>query len=385
MSWKRKVRVGSFALGVLLMVGMLVGARLLSPGSGGGGSADGSKAAPPPQKNGTGPIVHGVVDSDPSPVAHGLAPVLPSGGLVTKVFVKEDQQVKEGDELYAFDTTILEAERRIAQQNVAVVQAKVHSAQAAADNHQTQIDIQKVAIESAQLVVKTTQEALTTIEYQTRRKAKASHGPDTPEERIAQEVNNDPDVLRSRIDLQKAQQTVKVEQAKLAGLEKADVQAQVAEARAAVELAKANLQKAEDAVKQCTVRAKVSGTVERVTVSPGDTIGLGTRTPAVILIPNGRRIVRAEVEPEFAAKVGKALEGKANKELTIYDNTDPTLTYRGHVQAMGGSFLTKRSAGESLAPSDTRVLEVRIVVDDPAPTGKPPLLVGQKVKVNFGE
>jgi hypothetical protein len=31
------------------------------------------------------------------------------------------------------------------------------------------------------------------------------------------------------------------------------------------------------------------------------------------------------------------------------------------------------------------VLEVVITVTDPAPAGKPPLRVGQKVRVNFGQ
>ena len=40
--------------------------------------------------------------------------------------------------------------------------------------------------------------------------------------------------------------------------------------------------------------------------------------------------------------------------------------------------------GGGLLVNDTRVLEARVVVTDPNPTGKHPLRVGQKVRVNFG-
>ena len=53
----RRLRLAFFALGVLLVVGMLLGAGLLSPGSGGGGDPTQKTAAPANGKNGTGPVV----------------------------------------------------------------------------------------------------------------------------------------------------------------------------------------------------------------------------------------------------------------------------------------------------------------------------------------
>ena len=73
------------------------------------------------------------------------------------------------------------------------------------------------------------------------------------------------------------------------------------------------------------------------------------------------------------------------KKVTIYDNTDPKLTYEGTVERIGDAFLPKRRGGDALIPSDTLVLEALVIVSDPAPPGKPPLRVGQKVRVNFGQ
>src|SRR5262245_1045601 len=117
MNWLRKqVRPLLFVLGVLLVGGSVAGARLLTAG---GGGTDNS-AKPTNGKEGSGPVVIGYVDSDPSPIGYGLAPVLQSGEIV-KVFVEPGREVRVrdyhlfggklaiGDPLYKFNTRILEA------------------------------------------------------------------------------------------------------------------------------------------------------------------------------------------------------------------------------------------------------------------------------------
>jgi len=94
------------------------------------------------------------------------------------------------------------------------------------------------------------------------------------------------------------------------------------------------------------------------------------------------RIVRAEIEAEFAHRVGKEIEGK---EVVVFDNTDPRLTYRGKVRTIGGTFLPKRGPSDSLLTGTTSVLEAVIEITDPSPTGKPPLRVGQRVRVGLGQ
>ena len=131
------------------------------------------------------------------------------------------------------------------------------------------------------------------------------------------------------------------EESKVAALEAADLQVHVHEAEAGVKQAQEEVNKAQLAIDLCTVRAKSAGTIERVTIGQGTTLGIGTRDPALWLIPAGTRIVRAEVEADFAHRVGKDIEGK---EVTVFDNTDPRLTYKGTVRTVGGTFLPKRSA-----------------------------------------
>jgi multidrug resistance efflux pump len=189
-------------------------------------------------------------------------------------------------------------------------------------------------------------------------------------------------VLKAYADYVVAFRDVAFKEKELAALETADPQVFVREAEAGVKQAEAAEHKAQTAIDLCTVKAKSAGTIERVTIGEGSTLGISTREPALWLIPAGSRIVRAEVEAEFAHRVGKDLEGK---EVLVFDNSDPRLVYHGKVRYIGGTFLPKRSAGDSLLGNDTRVLEAVVEIADPAPAGKPPLRVGQRVRVGLGQ
>jgi hypothetical protein len=118
-----------------------------------------------------------------------------------------------------------------------------------------------------------------------------------------------------------------------------------------------------------------------VKISEGTTLGVGTRDPALWLVPGGSRIVRAEVEAEFAHRVTNDL---LDKEVVIKDHTDQSLTYRGKVVRIGDTFMPKHSP-EGILGNDTRVLPVEIEVLDAKPKGKPPLRVGQRVRVQLGQ
>jgi multidrug resistance efflux pump len=168
----------------------------------------------------------------------------------------------------------------------------------------------------------------------------------------------------------------------LSAVEASDPQVYVREAEAGVKQAEELQRKAQLAIDLCTIKAKSAGTIERVTIGPGSTLGIGTREPALWLIPSGKRIVRAEIEAEFAHKVGKELEGK---DVMIFDNTDSRLSYRGKVRTISGTFLPKRAPSDSLLTGSTSVLEAVIEIADPAPPKIPPLRVGQRVRVGMGQ
>lgn len=378
MSWVRRVRPALFVLGAVLAVGSLLGARALTHASGKGNGEQSKTANPAPTAKLSGPIVMGTVDSEPSPVPYLLPPVLQSG-TVTQVFVRGGQEVKIDDPLYVFDTSIQQADLESAKAAVATARTAVEKAKEEAKQHATKIDIAKQWVATLEEKKRLEGNHYNLVESALKTSYKTQNYPeDTWPKRLA----DDPNMYKASVDYSTASSELAMRKAELNGLIVVDPQVHVRLAEANVTQAQKAEIKAQIAVDLCTMRAKSAGTIERVTIGPGTTLGISTRDYALWLIPAGTRIVRAEIEAEFAHRVGKDIEGK---EVVVFDNTDPSLTYKGKVRTIGGTFLPKRSAGDSLLNNETRVLEAVIEIADPAPAKKPPLRVGQRVRVGLGQ
>ena len=361
---------------------------MLTHGAGGGTAEPAKPPGPTNGKDGSGPVVLGTVDSNPSPIGFFLPPVLQSGQIV-KMFVEPGQEVKlreyrlfggkmvVGDPLYKFNTQMLEEKLRNAQLGVEVAIANVRKTKELLNQHTTGIETQKFKRDVATDKVNRTLELYRLYERNVRKL-----NVQETEDRIKVLLANDHEFYKIETAWRTAVLELRAENIALAAMEKIDASVGVAIAEAQVRQCEGLVDEARTAIELCTIRTQVPGTIERVNVSPGDTIGISARTPAVILVPAGPRIVRAEIEADFAHRVGR---DKIGKEVTIYDNTDPKITYKGKVERIGDTFLFKRSNGDSMVPSDTRVIEATIVVENSSPAGMPPLRVGQKVRVNLGQ
>ena len=376
----RRLRPVFYLLGVALVIGSLVGARELT----GNGQAADPKTANPGVKAG-GLIVLGTVDSNPSKVSYGLPPMLPSG-TISAVFVKEGQEVKKGDKakgipgdkLYEFDSAIQKHDLELAK--IAVLQAKNELAKAseAKKQHDAKVAIMKQAVALATDKMKWHEDLYKLVKGNLEQGYKAQ-GKAEAEWPALMAINEQ--LYKANVDWNVAAQELKLKQRELAALETVDTQLLVKQAEIGIKQTQEVQEKAQTAVDKCTVWAQSDGTVEQLKISEGTTLGISSRDPALWLIPGGKRIVRAEVEAEFAHRVTNDLEGK---EVTITDHTDPKLTYKGIVKRIPETFLPKRS-NEGLLGNDTQVLEVPIEVIDATPAGKPPLRVGQRVRVNLGQ
>ncbi|QJW94345.1 HlyD family secretion protein [Frigoriglobus tundricola] len=374
MTWLRKTRSVLIALALAVGIGCLIGARELTHG--------GSNAAAAPIDAGPraagGPVVLGLVDTDPAPVNYGLPPVLQSG-TVAEVFVKEGDEVKAGQKLYQFDDTIQRSDVKRAEAAVAYAETKVKEAETGRVQHAESLKVAQAMVDGGKQRVEVTAEGyrLASTRLETLFKAEGIKEADWPARK-----NGDPTLFQAKAEWIAATNELTIANAKHEQLKTVDPEIKVKESQAAVEQAKAELAKAQKVVDLCVVKAKMPGTIEQISISPGTTLGISTRTPALWLIPAGSWVVRAEVEAEFAHRVGPDLKGKT---VTITDHTDPKLTYSGVVRRIPRIFLLKRSNAENFLGGDTRVLEVVIEVSDPAPAGKPPLAIGQRVRVNLGQ
>ena len=172
------------------------------------------------------------------------------------------------------------------------------------------------------------------------------------------------------------EEAVKIEEAKLSALEKADTPPlDLSSAEEQVKAKQGDVDKAEFALRQCTITAPSKGTVLRVAVSEGDVLGPTPREPAVVFCPDKPRIIRAEVEQEFA---GRLFLGQT--ALVRDDSTNSTV-YRGKVTRLSDWFSHRRSMlQEPMQFNDVRTLECIITLD---PGEEAPLRIGQRVRVTL--
>lgn len=375
-----KVRTLLVAAGGVALVGSLLGARLLGPGGGGGTESTGKAPPGPAPKDATGTVVLGTADSDPPPARYGLPPVLQAGQVV-EVFVTQGEEVKAGAKLYRFSAPLLEAKVSEAEKALGVARAKLAEAQGAAEAHPAAVAVQAQAVKAAETKVELTKKARLVGHYQATEKYKNT----TPDPKKQQELlENDPDLYNLYVKFAEAELERDVARAKFEAVKTAEekhLARVVAVADAEVKRYEAAVADARALVESCTVTARQDGTVERISINRGDSMGIGSQAPALILIPAGPRVVRAEVEAEFASKIGP---NQIGRQVIVHDFTDPKVTFKGVVRGpLGGSFLPRRANEGALVQNETRVLEVVIEVPEPNPPGKPPLRVGQRVRVIF--
>ncbi len=148
----------------------------------------------------------------------------------------------------------------------------------------------------------------------------------------------------------------------------------VNKANAAVNAREAELEQAKLGVEECEVKAPAKGTILRVLTTKGEVFGPHSRQPAMIFCPSGPRVIRAEVEQEFANRV------KVGQNAVVQDHTGGPGTWTGKVSRVADAFTQKRSSlPEMLQLNEIRTLECVIQLNP----DQPPLRIGQRMRVTI--
>jgi len=380
---RNRLRAIPWVIAICLLAVSLVGAnRLITPADGTGTAGGGAAPKKPTGPVTGGVVVLGTVDSDPPPVQVG-PPALGAASLVTKVFVVEGQDVKPGTPLVQFDDSIYQAKLKQAQAGLAAAKDDQVKAEAQKQIHAVQIGAQKIAIKSADQDVKDAEAALQTGREQFERilaaeKNFSTQQPLTEGEKQTRRKEN-LDLIKGEISVNQLKAKAEAEKKKLEGMLLAPVEADIRQAAQKVATMQGTVEEAQAAINACLRKSDIEGIIEQISVGSGMTLGPAVRTPVLWIVPTGPRVVRAEVEAEFAYKIAN----KTDSRVTIYDHNNFALTYDGTVRRIGTSFLPKRGAADTLSVNSTKVLECLIDVIDATPQGKPPLRVGQPVRVSF--
>ncbi len=164
------------------------------------------------------------------------------------------------------------------------------------------------------------------------------------------------------------------EEAKLRLLELDDPTIGVRRAENAVTAKEAQLRKAQLGLRECTVWAPVKGRVERVQVSVGEALGPNPQAPALMFAADGPRIIRTEVEQEWAAHVA------LGQSASVQDFSGNGPAWHGRVIRLSDWYTHRRSIlMEPLQFNDVRTLECIVALDP----GQPPPRIGQRVRVTL--
>jgi multidrug efflux pump subunit AcrA (membrane-fusion protein) len=282
-------------------------------------------------------------------------------GKIHKLRTFEDGQleghpVEAGTELLWMDDTVQKAQVEMAKAAVEDAELQVRQAKMLKAQHASQRSAQARAVEAK----KGEQKAAEAKAKLARRMADSKNLP--PEDADAAEG------LAAA-----AAQAVKAEEDKLAALDALDPDVAVARAEADLKGKQAQLRKAQYALDECVVRAPARGEVLRCNVSEGETLGPNPPQPALIFCPKGKRVVRTEVEQEFAPYVF------IGQKAVIEDDTRTSPKYHGKVTHISNWFAHRRSMLlEPLQFNDVRTLECLVEVDE-----KAPFRIGQRLRVTL--
>jgi multidrug resistance efflux pump len=174
------------------------------------------------------------------------------------------------------------------------------------------------------------------------------------------EINqaNSEDVAAAAYQVKETEALETAEQRKLAELRLTDPNLEIQAAKTNVAVMTARLQQAEDALEDCQVKAPQDGTVLRILAGRGDVVGGSGKSGVILFAAAGPRVVRAEVEQEFARRV------QSGQTARIFDDADAGQSWTGKVVRVS-DWYTQRRAVLQEAPQvfDVRTVEVLIALD----------------------
>ncbi len=295
---------------------------------------------------------------------HGMAPLYPlQAGRVKLVLVEEGQKVAKDQILFTLDDRIARAQVEEAQAGVAASKAQWENAKQLESQHQEKIAGQQKVVNGKKSLSDAARSMFDNLRT-------SSISPTKDQE------------FAAKMQAAAAFAEFEARQIELEAIQKINPNFTVQQAEGEHKARLAQLNKAQVALDEMQVRAPSDGSVLRLNVQVGESLGPNPRQPAIQFLPTGKQIVRAEVEQEFASKV------RVGQAAKVYDDAKsrrdaPLAT--GKVLSVSNWYSPRRSmVMEPLQYNDIRTLECLIEVD-PKSTSNPdnPLRMGQRVRVEL--
>jgi multidrug resistance efflux pump len=364
-SFRRFVRrlLGTFgALVVLAMGAFLISQHLLPAFMSGGATALAeTPLAPALEEKGKLVVCFGYADLE-----GGITTLHPSqAGRLDEILAKENETVPAGAPLLRLDDKAARLRVEEAKAVLGEATARLTKAEKAPELQRLKIAEQRAALETAR-----------------HRLAAAQHTLAGRQEKLKGEAigrsRDDPSTVQlvasTAQRVKEFEEVVNAEANKLAALKLEDPAEELERVRAEVATMRARLLQAERVLEEHTLRAPEAGKVLRIFVSPGELLSAQPKQMAIQFCPDRPRIVRAEVDQAFAARV------QVDQPAQIEDDLSSGTAWRGRVVRISDWYTQRREvAEEQLQLKDVRTLECLIALDP----GQPPLRIGQRVRVTI--
>jgi membrane fusion protein (multidrug efflux system) len=278
-------------------------------------------------------------------------------GRVTRVCVAEGTAVRKGDPLFQMDDRAAEQLLREAEAHLALTKARREDAGSATARHEALVAQQEAVIDARLHGLAAARTVVT-------RKGDLAGKQllDTLEAQTAQE------------QLLQAEALLRAEREKLRELKLTRPANLVAAAEAEFLAAGARVEQARLNLEECVVRSPVDATVLRVRTAAGQWAGVRPELPALQLCPRQERVVRLEIQQQYAARV------RVGDAATVEDDPPTGRTWPGTVLRLSDWITQRRS--RSLDPfelNDVQTLETLIRLR-PEPAG---VRIGQRVLVRI--
>lgn len=280
-------------------------------------------------------------------------------GRVVELPFAEGVLVKAGQVLLRVDDTLARHERDEATLALEAAKLRMSSVTHLAERHNKQIEAMREAVNVQRAEQKEAEAGLSKARTYLRERLGGS--------------TEDVAILEAKVE--KAKAGVRAKELELNAVEAVDAQDAVRQARQDVRAKEKLLEKATFAVEECAIKAPMDGTLLRSLVNVGEVLGPNPQRPALWFCPAGPRIVRAEVEQEFATRI------ELGQMATIRDDATGHGTWKGKVTRVSDWYTHRRSILlEPMQFNDVRTLEVILSVEQDS---RQPLRIGQRVLVTL--
>jgi multidrug resistance efflux pump len=292
-------------------------------------------------------------------IEDGTTPLYPTRpGRVVEVPVREGAPVKQGDVLLRVDDALARIELERAKLDLQAAEIGLRSAKNLVAKHKGQIDALREAVE-----------------VQKAEQAEAEAGLSKARTFFENKLGGTrEDVLILEKKVAKAAAGVRAKQKEMEAVQAMDANDAVRAAEVKLADKKEQIKAAEKGIEECVIRAPKDGSLLRVLVNLGEVLGPNPQRPALVFCSNGPRIIRAEVEQEFAGRI------KLGQNATIRDDATGSGNWKGKVTRVSDWYAHRRSIlFEPMQYNDIRTMEVILSVEP----NSTPLKIGQRVLVTL--